>query len=45
MPIPDFQSLMLPVLNALAGGADTPVSEVRKQVANTERVSIPTTFG
>lgn len=36
MPVPDFQSLMLPVLNALAGGAATPLSEVREQVASAE---------
>ena len=36
MPVPDFQSLMLPVLKALIGGADTPISEVRARVATTE---------
>lgn len=36
MPIPDFQSLMLPVLKALSGGAETPVSEVRARVAASE---------
>ena len=36
MPIPDFQSLMLPVLKALSGGAETPVSEVRARVATSE---------
>ena len=36
MPIPDFQSLMLPVLKALIGGADTPISEVRARVATAE---------
>ena len=36
MPIPDFQSLMLPVLKALSGGAETPISEVRALVAIAE---------
>ena len=36
MPVPDFQSLMLPVLKALSGGAETPISEVRARVATTE---------
>ena len=36
MPVPDFQSLMLPVLKALAGGAETPISEVRARVAASE---------
>ena len=35
MPVPDFQSLMLPVLRALAGG-DVRLSEVRALVAETE---------
>ena len=36
MPIPDFQSLMLPVLKALSGGVEMPISEVRARVATTE---------
>ena len=36
MPVPDFQSLMLPVLRALADGNDTPVREVRERVASAE---------
>ena len=36
MPVPDFQSLMLPVLRALSDGAETPVSEVRTRVASAE---------
>ena len=36
MPIPDFQSLMLPVLKALVGGAEMPISEVRARVATSE---------
>ena len=33
MPVPDYESLMLPVLNALSGGAETPLSGVRASVA------------
>ena len=36
MPIPDFQSLMLPILRALADGNETPLSEVRSRVATAE---------
>lgn len=36
MSVPDFQSLMLPVLKALSGGAETPVSEVRAHVVTSE---------
>lgn len=36
MPVPDFQSLMLPILKALSDGAETPVSEVRARVATSE---------
>lgn len=36
MPIPDFQSLMLPVLKALSGGSETLISEVRAHVAAAE---------
>lgn len=32
--IPDFQSLMLPVLSAMLDGADTPVSTIRSRVAD-----------
>jgi len=39
MSIPDYKSLMLPVLNALADGAETPVSEVRARVANAEELT------
>ena len=39
MPVPDFQSLMLPVLRVLAAGADTAVSAVREQVATAEGLS------
>ena len=39
MPVPGQQSLMLPVLQALAGGAATPVSEVRARVAEAEALT------
>lgn len=32
MPIPDYQSLMLPTLKALSGGAETKISDVRQRV-------------
>ena len=39
MAVPDFQSLILPTLKALAGGAETPVSEIRDRVATAERLT------
>ena len=39
MSVPDFQSLMLPVLNALADGATIPLSEVRAHVASAQGLS------
>ena len=33
MPVPDFQSLMLPALEALADRTETPVAEIRDRVA------------
>ena len=36
MPIPDFQSLMLPALKALSGGVEKPVSEIRNHIAETQ---------
>ncbi len=33
MPIGDYQTLMLPTLKALAGGAEAPLGEIRKRVA------------
>ena len=36
MPVPDFQSLMLPILKALSGSAETPIAEVRARVADAE---------
>lgn len=39
MPVPDYQSLMLPVLRALADGSETPISEVRERVAAAEKLT------
>jgi len=39
MPIPDFQSLMLPILKALAGAGDLMVPRIREQVAAAQRLS------
>ncbi len=39
MPVPDFQSLLLPVLRALADGKDTPIRDVRERVASAEGVT------
>lgn len=39
MAVPDFQSLMLPALKALADGAETPISRVRTRVAATENLT------
>ena len=39
MAIPDFQSLMLPILNALADGQEQPISQVRERVAAAEQLS------
>ena len=36
MPVPDFQSLMLPALKALSGGVETPVAELRARIAAAE---------
>ena len=36
MPIPDFQSLMLPALKALSDGAEKPVSEIRNHIAEVQ---------
>ena len=33
MPIPDSQSLLLPALQALADGAEAPISEIRRRIA------------
>ena len=37
-PVPDFQSLMLPVLQTLSDGRPTPVSEIRDRVARAEGI-------
>ena len=39
MPVPDFQSLMLPVLAGFVAGAELPLSEVRERVAAAEGLS------
>ena len=36
MPIPDFQSLMLPALKALSDDAEKPVSEIRNHIAKAQ---------
>lgn len=39
MAVPDFQSLMLPVLRALEDGEDTVVRKVRERVASAESLT------
>ncbi|MCY3879364.1 MAG: restriction endonuclease [Rhodobacteraceae bacterium] len=39
MPVPDFESLMLPTLKAFAGRNETPISAIRAQVANSQGLS------
>ena len=39
MPVPDFQSLMLPALKAVSDGKDTSVRVVRERVAAAERLT------
>ncbi len=39
MPVPDFQSLMLPTLKAFADGGESPISQARKQIAAAEGIS------
>ena len=36
MPVPDYQSLMLPALEALSGSVEVPLSKVREPVAAAE---------
>ena len=36
MPIPDFQSLMLPALKALSDGEEKPISEIRNHIAKAQ---------
>lgn len=40
MPVPDFQSLMLPTLKALAGQGEMAIRDVRARVAKTERLTL-----
>ena len=39
MPVPDFQSLMLPALTVLADGSPASVVEVRERIAVAEGLS------
>lgn len=39
MPVPDFQSLMLPALKAFAGGGESPLSKIRERIAVAEGLS------
>ena len=39
MPIPDFQSLMLPALEALSDSAEKPVSEIRNHIAKAQELT------
>ena len=39
MPVPDYQSLMLPTLKALADGAETSISELRQRIAAAEALT------
>ena len=36
MPVPDYQSLMLPTLKALSNGVETSISELRARIAAAE---------
>ena len=40
MAVPDFQTLMLPTLKALASSTEVPVSEVRERVADAEKLTV-----
>src|SRR5271156_6479157 len=39
MPIPDYQSLMLPVLKVVADGKERSVAEIRKHIATELKLS------
>ena len=39
MPVPDYQSLMLPALHALADGEETRIADVRKRVAAAQQLT------
>ena len=39
MPVPDFQSLMLPALKALAGGKEVSISQIRARLASAEGIT------
>ena len=40
MPVPDFQALMLPALEALSDGDETSVSAIRNRVAESEKLTL-----
>lgn len=40
MPVPDYQTLMLPALRVLSGGAETHIAEVRARVAAAENLTV-----
>ena len=40
MPIRDYQSLMLPTLNALADGTEASLGEIRERVAVSEKLTV-----
>ncbi len=39
MPVPDYQSLMLPALEAFADGREQPISRARKRIAAAKGLS------
>ena len=39
MPVPDYQSLMLPTLKALSDGVETSISELHARIATAEGVT------
>ena len=40
MPIRDYQSLMLPTLNALADGTEAPLGKIRERIAVSEKLTV-----
>lgn len=39
MPIPDYQSFMLPILHVLSDGAEIPLAQIRNRVAGSENLT------
>ncbi len=39
MPVPDYQSLMLPALNALSSRENTPISEIRTRISTSQNLT------